>query len=138
MSIHNPERLLTETFAEYQDRRKASQIAVKAALKGIPVAFKHSDKKRVRKHPFNGTPKFAKVRTHKPKDPIKATWPKSDDQKLQSRPVIVVHPIRAMAAKFLAATLPDENGIRSLSRRHLGFIESAKVAPKFVIDMLSA
>jgi hypothetical protein len=39
-------------------------------------------------------PKPIKVRGHAPKSPIKATWPKTNDQKQQSRPLIVVHPIR--------------------------------------------
>lgn len=41
-------------------------------------------------------PKPLHERTHKAKPPIKATWPRTPDQKGQSRPVIVMGPVRAM------------------------------------------
>ena len=41
-------------------------------------------------------PKPLEVRARKPKKPIAPTWPRTDDQRAQSRPVIVVRPVRAM------------------------------------------
>lgn len=41
-------------------------------------------------------PKPLRQRTHKVKAAIKATWPHTDNQKLQSRPLIVLHPARSI------------------------------------------
>lgn len=39
-------------------------------------------------------PKPLKLRKRKPQTSRKPSWPKSEDQKKQSRPLIVVHPVR--------------------------------------------
>lgn len=43
-------------------------------------------------------PKFAEPRARKQKAAIPPTWPKTLDQKRQSRPLIVLHPVRQMCA----------------------------------------
>lgn len=44
--------------------------------------------------------KPSKIRKHKAKELIPATWPHTDDQRKQSRPLIVTHPIRYMGGHF--------------------------------------
>ena len=39
-------------------------------------------------------------RTRRPKKAIKPTWPGSDDQRKQSRPIIVLHPLRSIARRM--------------------------------------
>lgn len=66
-------------------------------------------------------PKFAPERRRKPSAGSGPTWPRTKDQRKQSRPLIVVHPIRQMCAG-----LTDHDTIRRL--RGLGW------APKHRLD----
>lgn len=50
----------------------------------------------MRKRAVAQQPKPLKLRAHKAKKPIKPTWPLTDDQRMQSRPMIVVHHLRAI------------------------------------------
>ena len=36
------------------------------------------------------------MKGRKAKEPIEPTWPRTEDQKRQSRPMIVVHPVRRL------------------------------------------
>jgi hypothetical protein len=45
-------------------------------------------------------PKPINVRAHKQKDLIPATWPRTPDQRKQSRPLIVLRPVRAQRIAF--------------------------------------
>ena len=41
-------------------------------------------------------PKAVALRTRKPKAPARPTWPATKDQRHQTRPVIVLHPVRQL------------------------------------------
>ena len=55
--------------------------------------------KAAKRHHDNGQhPKFAEPRALKQKAAVTPSWPKTLDQKRQSRPLIVLHPVRQMCA----------------------------------------
>ncbi len=129
-NLHAPQRRDNETREAYNERRKASKQAARATRFGTPNTDRFVQSTNAEKHGVraarqaaksNGAePKPLKVRAHKPKKAIKATWPGSPDQKKQSRPVIVVHPVRALGKLMIAAAVPDKDGVRSLTadQRH--------------------
>ncbi|WP_342617180.1 hypothetical protein [Rhodoferax sp. GW822-FHT02A01] len=139
-NLHTPQRLEGETRDQYVIRRAESNRYAKAIAHGVPLQHLSlvSKKMRMRKHPVQGVAKPVKVRVRKPKQPIKATWPKSDDQVLQSRPVIVMHPVRALALKFLSSNPPGKGGVRTLTSRQSATVARAHFAPKHLVDQLAA
>jgi len=124
-NLHAPQRRENETREGYNERRKASKQAARATRFGTPNTDRFVQSTNPEMHgvraarkaaKFSGAqPKPLKVRAHKPKKAIKATWPTSKDQLKQSRPVIVVHPVRALGKLMVAAAVPDKDGVRSLT-----------------------
>jgi hypothetical protein len=71
----------------------------------------------------------------KRKVPIKPTWPHSDDQRAQSRPLLYAKPLRHLAAQLLAGNPPDpKTGIRSLTTAQRLLIRGARNAPRPAIE----
>lgn len=66
-------------------------------------------------------PKFPKERTHKPKDTIAPTWPHTENQRAQRRPLIVLRPVRCLA-------------IQSGKRSHNEWQRLFHRLPKWMID----
>lgn len=102
MNVHAPERQAAETHSDYRSRLQLSREAI-AASQSMPAtartkpAISKRDAHRAKvaiQHIDATQPKFDEPRKRKVKDAIKATWPKSDDQKAQSRPLIVLGPNR--------------------------------------------
>ena len=104
--------------------RKEYQAAKRAAVKAPTLAAQ------------NPTP--LPVRNHKPKAPIAATWPHTKDQHKQTRPIIVMHPVRALRNSFLSRNSPDPTtGQRSLTENQVFFLSLTMGAPKHRIDQLA-
>lgn len=83
----------------------------------------------------NQCPTPTKLRTHKRKPAIKATWPKSFDQHTQQRPMIVMRPVRALIRAVIAQTPPDPmTGARHISPNDLEMIAWVSRMPKHAID----
>lgn len=142
-NLHAPQRLANETREAYRARRKASQQAARATRYGTPNTDRFVQSTNPKKHKvraarqaakFSGAqPKPLAERNHKPQEPIKATWPKSKDQRKQSRPVIVIRPVRALAALLVAAAVPDKNGVRSLTNKQRRELRDFGHGPKHAI-----
>lgn len=142
-NLHAPQRLENETREAYSARRKASQQAARATRYGTPNTDrfvqstnpeKHAERAARRAAKFSGAePKPLKVRTHKPKKAVKATWPDSKDQRAQSRPVIVSHPVRALGKLMVAAAVPDKDGVRSRTDEQRRELRALGKAPKHSI-----
>jgi hypothetical protein len=112
-SIHTPERGADESFEDYRARRRASQAAAQQLKDGtnfIDVKDwericggaarssrdRHRGRVRVQRARLGAAPgpKFPKERKRKPAKAHGPTWPRTEDQKAQSRPLIVIKPIR--------------------------------------------
>jgi hypothetical protein len=76
----------------------------------------------------------AKHPRRKAKKPIPPTWPRTKDQKAQSRPVLYVKPLRHLAAALLASNEPDKDGIRSLTTEQRLVLKGARNAPRPVLE----
>jgi ADP-heptose:LPS heptosyltransferase len=102
---------------------KQARALRREALSGFASAVSKRKRYQALKREFlseNGQhAKPVKVRKHKPKAAIKATWPKTKDQKQQSRPMIVVHPIRQIVK--LRKHYPT-NELVGLAKHHLDAI----------------
>lgn len=72
-------------------------------------------------------PKAVAAREHKPKDPVKPTWPGTPNQRAQSRPMIVVHPRRQTARDERRFTDKPE----AVDRLYWGYY------PKHVLDRIA-
>lgn len=59
--------------------------------------------------------KFPKARTHKPKKATPPSWPLSNDQKLQRRPLIVLRPVHALCSGMVKGA--DNPERRALQKR---------------------
>ena len=142
-NLHAPQRLANETREAYRARRKASAEAARATRYGTPNTDRFVQSTNPKKHAIRAARKAAKssgaepkplaVRAHKPKAAIKPTWPASKDQKTQSRPVIVIRPVRALAALLVAAAVPDKNGVRSLTNKQRRELRGWGHGPKHAI-----
>lgn len=78
------------------------------------------------------------VRTHKRKPAIKPTWPHTDDQHTQSRPLICVHPVRQFSRNMLARNPANpETGQRSFTDAQRYEIGWAMSLPKHMADALA-
>lgn len=118
MNIHTPERLEGEPFDLYKQRRKSAHLAAARVCAGILIVdgrrHQHTVSTRSLERAEKRAAKQARVRAsqqtkrtrerhHKPKASIPPTWPtgtgkrmgKDADQFRQSRPVIVMRPVRA-------------------------------------------
>lgn len=85
-------RKVTSSRADYQDLKDAYRKSYLSSQRPKPL----SERKR------------------KLKDPIKPTWPRTEDQKLQSRPLIVIRPLYQLThglkpEERAAALLPHPN-----------------------------
>lgn len=69
-------------------------------------------------------PKFPKPRKRKPKAGTGPSWPRTDDQKAQSRPLIVIKPVRARFRFSRTVQIP----------RHLA--KECGCQPKHFLDQL--
>lgn len=76
-------------------------------------------------------PKPKKLRARDPLLPIEPTWPATADQRAQSRPVIVVNPLRAITYK---------HGSMHVARFHIGVRSNrqAHTLPKHILDAAAA
>lgn len=106
MNLHAPERQAGESQADYRARRTQSRATVAELLAPVRTSVfrvhigksKVSGRDRHRKlvaiaaqrRGAATAPKFAEPRVRKVKKAIKPTWPASDDQRMQTRPVIVL------------------------------------------------
>ena len=76
-----------------------NQKLVKAKKRLLEGRGRKGDNERVERHykALDARPvaKFEKERKRKVKPAIPPTWPKREDQKKQSRPLIVIKPVRA-------------------------------------------
>jgi hypothetical protein len=70
------------------------------------------------------------TKTRKPKKAIKPTWPHTDDQRAQSRPITTVKPIRFLGRLLLANNPADKDGTRSLTRKQIALLSALKNAPR--------
>lgn len=109
--LHTPERCDGESFAAYKLRRKASAEAARNLQVPAPTFTfqqrtsvarklknaKKAEEARLRAGP---APKFPKLRRHKRADPIKPTWPNSDDQRAQSRPLLYLSPLAELRSRL--------------------------------------
>lgn len=81
-----------------------NQKLVKAKKRLLEGRGRAGDNERVERHykALDAQPitKFKKERKHKVKAAIPPTWPRTGNQRLQSRPLIVVKPIRAARIKL--------------------------------------
>lgn len=144
-NLHAPQRLENETREAYRARRKASHQAARAVRYGTPNADRFVQSTNPQKHAVRAARKAAKfsgaepkpltVRAYKPKKAIPATWPASKDQNKQSRPVIIIRPVRALAALMLAAAVPDKNGARSLTSDQRNALKDFGRRPKHAIPV---
>lgn len=108
-------RAKSESRKGYQDAKKAAgaQARTNAAQCPTPV----------------------KLRTHKRKPAIKATWPRTFDQHTQQRPIIVMRPVRALIRALIAATPANPvTGERHISRADLEMAVWVSSMPKHAID----
>lgn len=144
VNVHIPQRLAGESFTDYKARRRVSNELAAQSRKGADshgwFAEKTNPKRvarraaaRAQREAIN-QPKPLDVRVYKPKQAIKPTWPKTKDQRKQSRPVIVCHPLRATARRWLSEAEPDAKGNRSLTTLQRSFLQAGAKAPKWVLD----
>lgn len=82
-------------------------------------------------------PKAKKTRKRTPGAYSAPTWPWTLDQQKQSRPLIVMRPIRALSARIMSQIEPDEKGYRKPTRDAVDLIHSMWNAPKHKIDALA-
>jgi hypothetical protein len=79
-------------------------------------------------------PKFKVQRKRTPGAYTTPSWPWTVDQGKQSRPVIVMRPIRALSARLMSEVIPDADGVRKVPARYVEIIRSMLNAPKHIID----
>lgn len=79
-------------------------------------------------------PKPVRERKHKRKAAQRPTWPRSKDQRQQSRPLIVVRPMSRLAGAMRAANPPGKDGTRELTPLQREALRSLRNAPKHQVD----
>lgn len=121
---HARERLPGESFDDYKARRAWSNRTL--ALLAAPRPTESHSKSRLRRfrRDMGQNPKFQAERKRKPARGHPPTWPSTDDQRKQSRPVIVLHPVKQLRKMGLLHWLLDEMGSAN--------------APKWALDALVA
>ena len=87
------------------------------------------------KKPAAPGPKFKRERKAAAFKRIDPTWPATKDQKRQSRPVIYLHPIRALTAALIQ-TARAETGRAALSSADRALIRTYRHAPKHLVDAI--
>lgn len=95
---HARERLPGESFADYKKRRAWSNRVLAAAIEPQMSTSWPGYKAGARRKPrhMGQHPKFKRERRRRNRVGHGPTWPRTDDQRTQSRPVIVLHPIRQL------------------------------------------
>lgn len=95
---HARERLPSEIFEDYKKRREWSKGVLAAAIAPQMSTGWPGHKAGTRRKPrdMGQHPKFKPERRRTPAFGSGPTWPRTKDQRKQSRPVIVVHPIRQL------------------------------------------
>lgn len=83
-------------------------------------------------------PQFVTERKHKRAPVAKPTWPATDNQRKQSRPLIYERPMRAIALHMLLSNPPNEKGFRSLTSAQRGELHNLVGAPKHHLDARGA
>lgn len=114
---HVPQRLAGEKFSDYKERRRLSHGLAMLSLHGMPTSGRFVEntnpQRRARraaaraKREAINQPKPLAARKYKAKDPVAATWPKSKDQKRQSRPVIITRPLKHIHERRPDQKTPD-------------------------------
>jgi len=111
-TLHAPQRLDGESRTQYAARRIQSKLACRLVKFGLENTGRFvqstNPKKKARKALASATfpkssgqnPIALTVRHHKPKAAIKPTWPHSVDQRKQSRPLIIMSPLKQLKAAF--------------------------------------
>lgn len=79
-------------------------------------------------------PQFASERKHNRAPVAKPTWPATDNQRKQSRPLICERPMRAIALHMLLSNEPGKDGLRSLTSAQRGELRNLVGAPKHHLD----
>lgn len=135
---HARHRLPGESFEDYKKRRAASDRALADAEANPPPGSSTPWGTRTRKRlarDLGQHPKLKAERQRRVRRGHGPTWPGTDDQRKQSRPVIVLHPVRA-AIKLIPkpgpAALPGDWRLWSAAvdaARQLG-----ETLPKHVLD----
>lgn len=82
-------------------------------------------------------PKPLKQRTRTPAPLHSPTWPGTENQFKQGRPVIVMRPVRAFAKALMEGVTPDENGVRKVPKYFVDRVRGAMRLPKHLIDALA-
>jgi len=131
-SLHNPERGPNESFDDYKQRRRASNQAARN-LRQPAQQFQftqHTNAKqrahaaKVREERKTGAcPVFSKVRRHKRADPIKPTWPRTKDQRKQSRPMLYLSPLAELRRRLTLGT--DDKGFPIMHKDWAGLTRAA-------------
>lgn len=122
---HARERLPGESFEDYKARRAWSNRTL--ALLAAPRPTESHSKSRLRRfrRDMGQNPKFQAERKRKPTRGHPPTWPSTDDQRKQSRPVIVLHPVKQLRKMGMGGALRDM-GNRLLN------------APKWALDEMAS
>lgn len=81
-------------------------------------------------------PKPLKTRVRKQAPLHSPTWPGSENQFHQSRPIIVMRPVRALAKALMENVEPDKDGKRTVPPHYVERIRAAMKAPKNRIDAM--
>ena len=132
MQLHNPERGPNESFDDYKLRRRASNQAARNLRRPAERAVfaQHTDAnqrahaKGVREKRKTGqAPVFAKARRHKRADPIKPTWPRTKDQRKQSRPLLYLSPLAELRRRLTIGT--DAKGFPIMHKDWAGLTRAA-------------
>lgn len=93
-----------------EERMGAGHPKLKQALKAV--------KRLASRGTPQPAPKFEEPRRHKTKDSIAPTWPRTENQHAQGRPLIVLHPNRA-PSKEARAERRKTAASKSMDRPHL-------------------
>jgi hypothetical protein len=79
-------------------------------------------------------PKFKKVRVRKPAAGHGPTWPRTKDQKAQSRPMIYARPVCALKMAMYGKATPNEDGTVHLTKAQVLECQRAMLLPKHAIE----
>ncbi len=88
---------------------------------------------RQRAHLARG-PKPLPERRRKRQAARRPTWPRSKDQRAQSRPLIVLRPLRALGLALLASNPRNDDGARHLTWLQARQLDAMQHLPKHLID----
>lgn len=72
---------------------------------------------------------------HAPRPP---SWPATNDQRRQSRPLIYLRPLRHLRNRMLDSNPPDKDGVRVLTAAQLRLLEGLRNASRPTIERFIA